>query len=610
MPRGQSYSINPDASSIPWQATVGRRRTVDGGFESSGPLPTPDDYIMSLPDYGRQETQMDPYSQGIRRVRDYIGENYAKPYVGQFAKGAIEDNVLGDLLTGTPMPKDQTGSRTVGNIAQLAAMVPEGIWQGGKAALGGAVKSAEPAIAKLLGRGSEVAGTAAVEEMGRFGASPAMASIANDSGAARRFIAPHPDDARAAAGELGRMGMPQGRIDAIMPHIGAGTALDLQNLRNMGPTDEMMLLNRIAEKEARVMGGGSTGARIAGHTQTEALTPGGSQLIRRQAPAIIIPGRNAPPSASGLIVPPNAGQITQHGMSSINPHWLNSDVTPEIEQLMGAGYTNLGRPPGVHGASPKTFLRNQQGEDYMYKGLPGGAIPGDEESFASIQQSASKWGGPGLVNDEEAGTRLLRLMNKKTPLGVQVKEHGLITPVIHGQPPPIWKINPHGLPDDEQLAHQMMQEQVFDTLAQTGDRNEGQFLWDDATKTMWPVDKGLSDIRGYKAGPQRAYGSALTGSMPIADIGAYKPLGKSISMGSGRPNQTGVWNKYLDPKVGHEAIDVVESIPEADYREALKGLKRNGNMSDAEFNDMMRGFMGEIPSLRQRFSDFYRLNQP
>jgi hypothetical protein len=583
MPRGQSYSINPDVSAQPWRATVGPRRTIDDSWEQPSPMATPDDYIMAMPDYGRQETQQDPFTKYIQKSRNYIGENYAKPYVGQFAKGALEDNVLGDLLTGAPVPKDMTGSRALGNVAQVASMIPEGIWQGGKAALTGAARASEPAIAKLLGRGSEVAGTAAVEEMGRFGASPAMASIANDSGAARRFIAPHPDDARAARGVLKNMGMPSDRINAIMPDIGAGTALDLQNMRNMGPSDELHLLNRIGEKEARVA---------------------------QRAPAIIIPGRNQPPSASGLILPPNAGQITQHGMSSINPHWTNPDVVPEIEQLMGAGYTNIGRPPGVHGASPKTFLRNQQGEDYMYKGLPGGAIPGDEESFASIQQSASKWGGPGLVNDEEAGTRLLRLLNKKTPLGVQVKEHGLITPIIHGNPRPLWELNPRGVHDDEQLAHQMMQEQVFDTLAQTGDRNEGQFLWDEANKKMWPVDKGLSDLREYKRGPQRAYGSSMTGQRPVADIGAYTPLGKSISGGSGRPNMTGAWNKYLDPKVGHEAIDVAESIPEADYREALKGLKRGGNMSDAEFNDMMRGFMGEIPSLRQRFSDFYRLNQP
>ena len=168
MPNGQSYSINPDPYDQPWRATIGRRRTIDEGqpgvsnYTDDWKLSQPfnEDWRMALPDYGRAETQIDPYTSTVQGARTKLGQ-IAKSTIGEAAAGALLDE--DPLLSSSYNPEGKSGMRQAG---ALAGSLPVGLALGVGTSLAKkgmrAAVSAEPAVARLLERGgSKISGMAA-----------------------------------------------------------------------------------------------------------------------------------------------------------------------------------------------------------------------------------------------------------------------------------------------------------------------------------------------------------------------------------------------------------------------------------------------------------------
>jgi hypothetical protein len=599
----------------------GQQLTVDdtSNFVPNWQLPPspPDDMIMAFADDGRSPTPVDPYTQKIKSFRNYIGENYAKPYVGEALAGALLDE--DPLLNSHYSSEGKSGMRQAGAIA---GSLPVGLALGaGKSLLKGGMRaaaSAEPTVAKLLERGgAEFTGEHAVEEAGRFGRSPSMSSIADDvGGPGTPNVGPQFQERVAARAELARQGLPQSEIERIMQHAGEGTILDIPNIRNMGPTDELELLNRLHARGQGVQGVANPN-NIPGISQLG--RPARPAVSASRAPAIITPRRTGERvSPSGLILPQKPFEPTPGRILSIDPAaWENPDRIPTMEELIGAGYFDEGRPVDVSGITNKTNLQNPLGQRFMWKGgNAGGTGTTAREQIISSSQGHGRRG----VIQEEAGSRLANLVNMKTPLAVETVEGGTIQPFVHGSPKQLGMVVnderyrgaiPAVSLDRADLAHQMQEEQVIDTLGQISDRHEGQFLWDPQTSQMTPVDKGINYLMDYRQGGMRG-----TQGVP----GRYFPGGggdvADYYSTYGKLKSGGAWNKHLDPEVYQRTIARMKGISEADYRKALTPLKRIENYSgareltDADFDALMRNFMGEIDTLGPRFENYYNLHKP
>jgi hypothetical protein len=270
--------------------------------------------------------------------------------------------------------------------------------------------------------------------------------------------------------------------------------------------------------------------------------------------------------------------------------WDNPDYIPTIGELIG-DHRSMGRM-GLGGMSSKRVLAAPGGLEYLHKGTPFGGV-GNSETERIISGSQGQFL-PSIV-DEEVGTRYSNLINQKTPVAVQTKEGGTLQKMVPNMK--AMEDMTRMEKDDPRIWSQMSAEQPVDTLGQISDRHSGQFFYDENKGLMIPGDKGINYLEDYKGGPMRSW----RGQNDVASY--YNTYGEM--------ERGGQFNQYLDPTKGHETISRIEQIPEADYRKALSPLKRKrGGMSDAEFNDIMRGFMGEIPTLRGRFTDYYRMHQP
>lgn len=402
-----------------------------------------------------------------------------------------------------------------------------------------------------------------------------MSFISSPVGAVRGpFPRPQANEAM-ARNVLRQQGFPEASIDNIVANMGSDTGHDIQRMGQMGPTDEGDMLAKLHRRDAGIG---------PGHFQVPAPPVGQAGIARGRAPNIIIPGRNTPrPTSPGRMVSANA----------LPGAWDNPDYIPTIGELIG-DHRSMGRM-GLGGSSPKRVLAAPGGQEFLHKGTPFGGSGGmgmsETEKIISNSQGRNL---PSIV-DEEAGTRFANLINQKTPLALQTKEGGTLQKMVPNMTP--LESMGHARKDDPRLWSQMSAEQPVDTLGQITDRHSGQFFYDENSGLMIPGDKGINSLEDYKGGPMRSW----QGYQPVASY--YNTYGE-MEKGS-------QFNKYLDPTKGHETISRIEQIPEADYRKALSPLKRKrGGMSDAEFEDIMRGFMGEIPTLRGRFTDYYRLHQP
>src|SRR5690606_26143492 len=88
----------------------------------------------------------------------------------------------------------------------------------------------------------------------------------------------------------------------------------------------------------------------------------------------------------------------------------------------------------------------------------------------------------------------------------------------------------------EPLARQMQTEHIVDTLGRISDRHMGQFMVDESTGIMWPIDKGINYLHNYQKVP-------LAGMGDVAKGRAYHEF-----------NRGRAWNQFVDPNLGQQFI--------------------------------------------------------
>jgi hypothetical protein len=469
--------------------------------------------------------------------------------VNQFKTGAAEDDVLFDLLGSSSEAIEKTNSW---NPLDYASETLKNY--------GGKLK--ERGVARSLG--SII--PAALEEV-----KGPLTALKGAAGAAA--IIP-PDQARKVMAKLGLTSVGDPELSKLIKLAEHHHSPDTAGLENF-----TKLLQAGNPEMIRKAGGGHRGGvpQLGFRDLDEILdlSAGGSGgYTAAQADELndFLAGR------LGELPPPRQ---TPRGTGQTNAGPIVRPGLPTIYDVTGSPVTSLGRGR-VEGVSSKRIL---EGED-MRRWMQKGSTWESGTDFYDAMRKADK----NELAQEHAGSLVSNLLTGKTPRAVEVAEGGTLQPWLD--------LNLKEWDSVSQaerqrlapvLAPQVQRAQVADAISQTSDLHGKQFLVDQDTSDLYPMDKAVGDI-GYF---ERSGGRGI--HIPYDYI--YGNLNRGPQ---------GIFAPHADPNVYQETANKAANWSEQQAREILGPKMRNRGMNSTEQDAYVRKFLQNLQNLPRQFEDYYR----